>query len=64
MQPSNSKRFVKVLTEKGLRFIVSNGGDADQVAKAKAELRRRGLKANIAYRPELRDLDGYERDRK
>jgi len=58
-----TNRFYKVLTEKGLRFIVLNADNPEHVQAAKIELRRRNLAIGSRYQITPRTIDGYEKDR-
>jgi hypothetical protein len=60
-----SKRFLNVLTMKGLRYLlVNNRHDADLMLQVRAEIQRRNLLDESTEEiPEPRALDGYERDR-
>jgi hypothetical protein len=59
----DSSRFYKILTEKGLRYIVANGDTQEAIQAAKSELRKRGLPTtNQQVETRRRAFDGYEKD--
>ena len=58
-----SKRFLHVLTTKGLRYLlVNNRHDLDLIVQVRAEIQRRNLLAEKDEPVLERALDGYERD--
>jgi hypothetical protein len=62
-QAPSSRGHYRVLTEKGLRFILAHGDSQEAIQAAKEELRRRGLPTtnqHVETRP--RAFDGYEKD--
>lgn len=62
IENGNTHRFYKVLTPKGLQFVIDNSIHPHEVHAAREELRKRSNRA-ITSTSKRREIDGYEKDR-
>lgn len=59
-----SNRHYKVLTEKGLRYILNTSTNLEAIAAVKLELAKRGIRlTHLKSQTSIRELDGYEKDK-